>query len=124
MIEKIISRLQLLNYEVKDNDIFALKFVLQKVESHVKNFCNINEIPVGLENVVIDSVCGEFLLQKKAAGQLTGAQIDGVVKKIKDGDTEVEFATGGDTGTAFDSYMNNLTSGHEECLLKYRRLCW
>ncbi len=124
MIETIKSRLQSLGYEASDNDIFALQFVLNKVENHIKNFCNINEIPADLENVVVDSVCGEFLAQKKASGQLTSGQIEGVVKKIRDGDTDVEFASSVDAETIFSNYINNLTNGHDDCLIKYRRLCW
>ncbi|MBO5704540.1 MAG: hypothetical protein J6R99_00810 [Alphaproteobacteria bacterium] len=124
MIETIESRLKSLGYEADNNDIFALQFVLTKVENHVKNFCNIDTIPAELEQLIVDKTCGEFLAQKKASGQLTGAQIEGVVKKIQDGDTTVEFAGNTDAETVFGSYINNLVNGHDECLLRYRRLVW
>ena len=124
MIGKIKSRLQSLGYEATDNDIFALQFVLDKVENHIKHFCNINVIPEPLEELVIDKACGEFLSQKKGSGQLTGAQIEGVVKRITDGDTTVEFSNSTDAETIFGNYVNNLTCGNDECLIKYRKLCW
>lgn len=124
MIETIKSRLKSLGYEADNNDIFALKFVLTQVESHIKNFCNINEVPAGLKSVVVDRVCGIFLSQKKASGQLTGAQIEGVAKRITDGDTTVEFASGTDAETIFNSYINGLVNGNDGDLIHYRKLCW
>lgn len=124
MIETIKSRLKSLGYEADNNDIFALQFVLTQVENHIKNFCNINEVPAELESVVVDKVCGTFLSQKKASGQLTSAQIEGVAKRITDGDTTVEFAGNTDAETVFGSYINNLVNGHDGCLLRYRRLVW
>lgn len=124
MIETITSRLQALGYEAGDNDIFALQFVLTQVENHIKNFCNISEIPESLEQLVVDKVCGTFLSQKKASGQLTSGQIEGVVKKIQDGDTTVDFAGNTDAETIFSTYINNLTSGHDDCLIRYRKLVW
>lgn len=124
MIETIKERLVSLGYEAGDNDIFALQFVLDKVKNHVKNFCNISEIPESLEQLIVDKTCGEFLAQKKASGQLTSGQIEGVAKRITDGDTTVEFASNTDAETIFNTYINNLTSGHDDCLIRYRRLVW
>lgn len=124
MIETIKSRLASLGYQADNNDIFALRFVLTQVENHIKNFCNIDTIPAELETVVVDRVCGTFLNQKKASGQLTGAQIEGVVKQITDGDTSVSFASNTDAETVFNNYIHQLTSGNDDCLIKYRKLCW
>lgn len=124
MIETIKSRLKSLGYEADNNDIFALQFVLTQVENHIKNFCNISEIPAELNTVVVDRVCGTFLNQKKASGQLTGAQIEGVVKRIADGDTTVEFAGNTDAETVFNSYINNLVNGNDSDLIRFRKLCW
>lgn len=124
MIETIKSRLASLGYEADNNDIFALRFVLTQVENHIKNFCNVNEIPAELETVVVDRVCGTFLNQKKASGQLTGAQIKGVAKRITDGDTTVEFASNTDAETIFNSYINGLVNGNDSDLIRFRKLCW
>lgn len=124
MIETIKSRLASLGYQADNNDIFALRFVLTQVENHIKNFCNIDAIPAELETVVVDRVCGTFLNQKKASGQLTGAQIEGVVKRITDGDTTVEFASNTDAETVFNSYINNLVNGNDGDLIRFRKLCW
>lgn len=124
MIETIKSRLASLGYQADNNDIFALRFVLTQVENHIKNFCNIDTIPAELETHVVDRVCGTFLNQKKASGQLTSAQIEGVVKRITDGDTTVEFASNTDAETIFNSYINGLVNGNDSDLIRFRKLCW
>lgn len=124
MIETIKSRLHSLGYEADNNDIFALKFLLKETESHIKNFCNIKVLPVELEQMVVNKVSGNFLAQKKASGQLTSGQMEAVVKKIQDGDTTVEMARSVDSETIFSNYINDLTHGHDDCLIKYRKLCW
>lgn len=122
MLDTIKLRLQLLGYEVVDADDFALNFLLQKVEQHIKHFCNINVIPECLESVQVDMVCGEFLQGKKATGQLKS--IEPIVKKIQDGNTTVELTSTVDCEAVFNSFVDKLINGHQEDLLAHRCLKW
>lgn len=122
MLEEIKSRLESLGYKVVDGDDTALTFVLSKVEQHIKHFCNISEIPECLKYVTIDMVVGEFLQSKKAMGQLPS--LEQIVKKIQDGDTTVEMAATTDPETVFNSYLKKMIDGHNDDLLRHRKLCW
>ncbi|MBR2504416.1 MAG: hypothetical protein IKB61_00540 [Elusimicrobiaceae bacterium] len=123
-VEVIKLRLKSLGYEVEQNDFIALDFVMKKVEQHIKHFCNISEIPACLEPVFVDMCCGEFLQSKKSLGQLTSVQIEPIVKKIQDGDTNVEFSSTVDAEVVFSKFIDNLINGHNESLLAHRKLVW
>lgn len=124
MLEKIKERLASLGYECVESDDFALDFVIKKTEQHIKHFCNIITIPDCLEWVMIDMVCGDFLLTKKNMGQLTSMQVEGVVKKIQDGDTTVEYNATTDREATFCALLEKMAHGHTDDLLRHRKLVW
>lgn len=123
-IETVKQRLLSLGYECVENDDFALPFLIDKVEQHIKHFCNIDDIPACLEYVWVDMVCGEFLQGKQVTGQLTSMQIEPIVKKIQDGDTTVEYHATVDREATFNAYVTKLISGHEADLIAHRRIRW
>lgn len=123
-LEKIKLRLKSLGYEVVEGDEFALSFIMSKVEQYIKHFCNIYELPEGLEFVYIDRCCGEFLQAKQATGQLTDSQIEPIVKKIQDGDTTVEYSSTVDSLVVFNQLVDKLINGCQAELLRYRKLVW
>ena len=123
-LEKIKLRLKSLGYETVESDDFALDFVMNKVEQHIKHFCNIDVVPECLEYVFVDMVCGEFLQSKKSTGQLTALQIEPIVKRIQDGDTTVEFVANVDNEAIFNSFVNKLISGYEADLIAHRCIVW
>lgn len=124
MIDTIKQRLASLGYECVDSDDFALQFVINKVEQNIKHFCNISEVPVCLEAVQVDMVCGEFLLSKKTMGQLTSVQIEPIVKRLTEGDTTVEYTATTDREATFNAYLDKMIHGHQSDLLAHRKLRW
>ena len=94
MLEVVTERLASFGYDVTENDSWMLEFIIQKVENSIKADCNIDSIPDGLHEIAVDTVAGEFLLNKKSKGQLEGFDLDTAVKQIKEGDTSVTFAIG------------------------------
>lgn len=124
MLETIKLRLQSLGYEVVESDDFALNFLFQKVEQHIKHFCNIDTIPDCLESVMVDMVCGEFLQEKKSLGQLTSIQIEPIIKKIQDSVTTVEFSSTVDAEAQFNAYIDKMINGHNLDLIRHRKLVW
>lgn len=124
MLEKIKERLASLGYECVESDDFALSFVLDKSTQYIKHFCNIDTVPDCLEWVLVDMVCGEFLLTKKNMGQLTSAQIEAVVKKIQDGDTTVEYNATVDREATFCALLEKMAHGNDSELIAHRKLRW
>lgn len=124
MIETIKLRLASLGYTCTDDDAFALQFCIDKVEQHIKHFCNISTIPTCLEAVQVDMVCGEFLLAKKTMGQLTSIQIEPIVKRLTEGDTTVEYNATTDREATFCAFLEKMAHGHDSDLLAHRKLRW
>lgn len=127
MLEKVKQRLETIGCSTKDEEEWAINFIMQKVESEVRTECNLSDIPEGLENVVIDMVVGEFLLNKKSTGSLEGINIDAAVKQIKEGDTSITYAIGDGDGTPekrLDIFINYLISHGRSSFASYRRLKW
>lgn len=129
MLDSLKSRLSSLGFSSSEPDEPLLLFSLQKAESFVKSFCNLNALPDSLNNITVDLAAGEFLsaLKTFSPNSLESLDLDSAVKQIKLGDTETVFAVGQGSSTPeqrLDSFINSLLSGCKEQLLPYRRLKW
>lgn len=127
-IKSVIKRLESFGYVLKPNDEYTLGFVLEKTKLDILNFCNIKEMPLELEYVAVDMVCGEFLLEKKSTGALSLNDIDlntATIKSISEGDTSVSYATEGIQSSAqkLDGLIQSLLDS-KKYLYKFRRLAW
>lgn len=129
-IEKILQRLMSFGYTPSEKDSWMITFCMQKVENHIKNSCNISEIPDELKEIEIERICGEFLFSKKQTGQLNaenGFDVEMAVKQVQAGDTNVTFAVGEGSETletklnALISYLMNYGEGDFIC---YRQIKW
>ena len=129
MINDIIQRLASFGYEVTETDEFALSFILQKIENHIKNSCNISLIPEGLYQIAVDMVCGHFLNEKKSVNveSLKGFNLDSAIKSIQEGDTNITFAIGEGSKTPeqrLDAFVTYLMTYGEKDFVNYRCLTW
>ena len=128
-VKSVIERLTAIGYEVKESDTFSLTFCVEKVRSTIKNDTNLQDVPEGLGHVAIDMAVGEFLLGKKtfAPDDITGLDLTGVVKDIKEGDTTISFGTGESTQTPeqrLTTYINYLLTYGKVEFSSFRRLKW
>ena len=94
MLENVKERLASFDYQVTEADSWILTFLIQKVENHIKNTCNLSMIPEELLNIAVDMVVGEFLLNKKSIGNLAGFNLEIAIKQIQEGDTSITYAIG------------------------------
>ena len=129
-IKKILQRLISFGYTPSEADSWMITFCMQKVENHIKNSCNISEIPDELKEIEIERICGEFLFSKKQTGQLNaenGFDVEMAIKQVQAGDTNVTFAVGEGSETletklnALISYLMNFGEGDFVC---YRQIKW
>lgn len=125
-IEMVLNRLDSFGYQVKEEDAWMIGFTMQKVESHIKNECNIPEIPDGLIHIAVDMVCGEFLMNLFSLGKMDDIQITQTISSVKLGDTTVSYNTNGavDKVGLFTNMMNDLIHGKEGELVCYRKMYW
>lgn len=125
MEDEVKERLLQLGYEIKEGDGTALLFCCNRVEEHIKNVCNVTEIPEELYYKSIDMVCGEFLRAKLATGELDGytAEDSRLIKSVAEGDTSVTYTDGTDSYTALSDFISTLTASESE-LYSFRKMRW
>lgn len=129
-IEEILKRLISFGYTPNENDPWIITFCMQKVENHIKNSCNISEIPNELKEVEIDRICGEFLFSKKQTGQLNaenGFDLEMAIKQVQAGDTNVTFAVGEGSETLetkLNTLISYLLNYGESDFICYRQIKW
>ena len=122
---KLVARLKDFGYEYNsETDAGLLQFCTDSVENKIKNRINQSVIPEELEEVEIDMICGNFLGVKKSCGQLDSYNFEQAVQSIKEGDTQVTFASGLSPEQQFDALINSMTNGHEEDFIRFRKLVW
>ena len=126
LAESVLQRLDSFKYEVNESDTWSICFAIQKVENHIKNFCNITKIPEGLFNNAVDMICGEFLFAKKQTGQLAIADLDlsGAIQQISEGDTSITFVSGASDEEKFNIMLNYLLHNGEGDLVCFRKFKW
>lgn len=125
--EAVVNRLTQLGYVVDEGDYDTIDFELNKILNYVLNYCNITTIPDILDPRIIDRVCSDFLFYKKNSGSLNGFNYDAVIKSIREGDTQVQYAVGQGEDTPenrFDSFVKQLERGFDKWITPHRRLRW
>ncbi len=92
----------------------TLDFALQRVEDAVKNYCNITEIPKGLETLVLQMAAEVY--HSETSGLLAEGA---VVKSIAKGDTKTEFHIPSRGNTVI-----SLVNDYKTELQAYRKVRW
>ncbi len=87
------------------------KFAASSAEEAVKNYCNIDEIPVGLENTTI-KIAADILRR----GQYGSGDVPVVVSSVTVGDTSTSFTP------LSDSEANEVIANYMKTLNRYRRV--
>lgn len=82
-----------------------LSLYLDIVKQKVLNYCNREDIPTGLELIVVEITADEFRAKTKKAAVESGSEV-GVVDSIKRGDTQINYSS-----TSSSSNYNKLTRG-------------
>lgn len=131
MLEAVIKRLNSLGIMVSSEpgnvDEMIINFSIDKVTNHINNQTNLNEIPEGLFEIVVDMVVGDFLYTKKSMGQLNIETLDFdlIAKQVQDGDTNVTFAveTNSTPEAQFNAFINYLRHAETD-FIRYRVLLW
>lgn len=92
-----------------------LEFILDDVTESILNYCNIKELPFGLQNtayrMAIDLYRCENIGEENAPL--------GVVTAIKEGDTQTSFSKSID-----DNFKDTVMKNYYSQLNRYRKLVW
>ena len=104
----------LLNITDDKHDNIILLY-LTKVETMVVDYCNVNELSLGLESFIEDKVAS---IVKPIVTR--GTQSTGEIKSISRGDTKIEYNVGEAVQTS--SNGDNLTDADKKILNIYRKV--
>lgn len=120
LIDAVTARLTAYGY--KDIEPALIEAKTNDAVTKVLNFCNINALPTALEHVVIDMACGECMYLSAVCG--TDVATEPAVTSIKEGDTQVNFATEATPTQRKDLLINTLRAMPYDELIAFRRLRW
>ncbi|MBI4858497.1 MAG: phage head-tail connector protein [Acetobacterium woodii] len=108
-----IEKLKLLLGIAGGDKDFALQFCLDNTTEAILNYCNLEELPAGLENtayrMAMDLYRGENFGSINPDGGLIASQ--------SEGDTSVSFRVN-------DNYVQSVVKDHRAQLNRYRCLSW
>ena len=104
----------LLNIADDKHDNIILLY-LSKVETIVVDYCNVNELCLGLESFIEDKVVS--IMKPLVTG---GTQNTGEIKSISRGDTKIEYNVG--EAVQASSNSANLTEADRKILNTYRKV--
>ena len=103
----------LLNITDEKHDNIILLYI-SKVETIVIDYCNVNELCLGLQSFIEDKVVS--IMKPLVTG---GTQNTGEIKSISRGDTKIEYNVGEAVQTSSNSI--SLTDSDKKILNTYRR---
>lgn len=126
--EAVVARLATLGYTSTEADRVSLEYLIPKCELDILVNINHLELPDGLFYTLVEMAAGQFLFNKKAAGDLEGFDFDSPVKSITEGDISVTFAGASDGSSSaesrFDALLDRMMHPPESTLARFRRLRW
>lgn len=99
-----------------------IQYLYNNEQQHILNDCNLTELPKKLEFVVEERTAGRFIQIHKNV--LLSSDELNVVTKIKEGDTEVNFATNTSAESRLDAIVTSLLRTRERDIACCRRLKW
>lgn len=125
MKDEVIALLSALNYEYnEETDGYFLDFMITKVQNDILAAINTSDIPEEMHTDYVMAVCGEFLQLLKDSGRVdpSALSFDGI-SSIKEGDTTIEFFSGGSSDDKFSNLVDYLTRWREK-VPRFRVLLW
>lgn len=126
--EAVVLRLAMLGYEVTEDDKPGLEYLISRCEKGILANINQTVLPDGLFYILVDMVAGQFLSDKKAAGDLTGFDFEAPAKSITEGDVTIAFAGASDgvsnAEARFDTLLAKLTHPADSVFAAFRRVRW
>lgn len=125
-IENITARLAAVGYTYDaSKDSVILSLLWEEVIREICHACNISKVNT-CDYAEVERVVTFRLLQTKLkTGTLDGVAVEGIVKKVTEGDTTVEFATGNTSATdALSAYFVENSFISKDLIASHRKLVW
>lgn len=125
IVKDVLNRLNGFGYTPTQSDVFNIGFSILKVDSNIKNICNLTKIPKELYYTTLDLCCGEILLILKNTGKLDDTfNLSDIVNTAKIGDTSITFDNSSSPKQQLDTLIDALLSRGDSEILCYRKMRW
>ena len=126
LLDELRKMLGSFGYKTTEEDDIVLALLLSHREQSIKNECNIDMVPTGLDHILINQVCGRFLLARYTSGQLELPSLDlgGALSSISEGDVSVSFDSDASDDAKMQMLIRALCDTGKDELLCYRKLRW
>ena len=106
---------RLLGIELTDTTKdFLLEFTLEDTEQIIKDYCNIKEIPIELNNTVLKMAIDLYRNQNLGEEETSL----GSISSITEGDTSISYRS------LANEFKDSLLNDYKPQLNRYRRLVW
>lgn len=124
----VVKRLETLGYTVNEIDNGLLQLAINGTEQHIKNFCNITDIPIELYGIAVDMAAGTLLKTKSSIGENVCDSIDfesDGIKSITEGDVSVTYNSDSDSSATakYNALLDRLCNRDSE-LIAFRKIRW
>lgn len=127
IIQDVKGLLSAFGFALTDADAWLVNFLFEKVEEQIKNACNVNEIPSGLNKTAACLVVSEFFQAKRTSGIFSpdGLRFDAALKQLQEGDTNIVFDIDHSLNNEqkLDLFIASAEKAREQ-FVTYRRLKW
>lgn len=125
-IDNITTRLAAVGYTYdasKDSEILSLLWEVATRE--ICHACNISKVNPCDYAEIERVVAFRLLLTKLKFGTLDGIAVEGIVKKVTEGDTTVEYATGSTSAAdVLSKYFADNSVISKNLIASHRKLVW
>lgn len=127
MVERLRELLKFLGFEAGASEHEVLGEFLAQASRRITAEIGMVFLPTELESLAIDIAAGEYLLNKKATGNLEGFDNQAVVKQLQEGDTSVTYALASGSSTPeerLDALIEHLRCLPAGLMAAWRCLRW
>lgn len=122
-MDKVIELIELFGIRISTDD-FCLAFAVESTIQDILNYCNLKEIPVELEHVIVRRVLAKLLDFKMQTSGADSINIEKGIRSITEGDISISYDTSLDKGAMLAKFIKDGLNYGMDNLYSFRDFRW
>ena len=122
-MDKVIELIELFGIRISTDD-FYLAFAVESTIQDILNSCNLKEIPVELEHVIVRRVLAKLLDFKMQTSGADSINIEKGIRSITEGDVSISYDTSLDRGVLLSKFIKEGLNYGTDNLYSFRDFRW
>ena len=122
-MDKVIELIELFGIRISTDD-FYLAFAVESTIQDILNFCNLKEIPVELEHVIVRRVLAKILDFRLQTSDADSINIEKGIRSITEGDVSISYDTSLDRGVLLSKFIKDGLNYGTDNLYSFRDFRW